>query len=62
MHPEVAPAGPPRAQPFDSAIAELFARMRAAAARGERPELLVFYSGHGDVAAAKATWFSKTDG
>jgi hypothetical protein len=53
MHPEVTPAGPPRGQVFDSAVAELFARMRAAAARGERPELLLFYSGHGDVAAGE---------
>lgn len=53
MHPDAAPAGPPRARTFDRAIAELFARMRAAVARGERPELLVFYSGHGDVAAGE---------
>lgn len=53
MHPHAAAAGPPRAQTFDRAIADLFARMRAAAGRGERPELLLFYSGHGDVAAGE---------
>jgi len=53
MHPEVAPAGPPRAQAFDRAVDELFARMRAAVARGDHTELLVFYSGHGDVAAGE---------
>ena len=41
------------AQRSTAPIDDLFARMRAAVARGEQAELLVFYSGHGDVAGGE---------
>lgn len=53
MHPESAVRDVPRGQAFDRAVEELFAHMRVAENRGERPELLLFYSGHGDVAAGE---------
>jgi hypothetical protein len=49
LHPGVRPDGAPRADELDRALAAQGARMKAAAARGARVELLLFYSGHGDV-------------
>lgn len=49
LHPGLTPAGLPRAADLDGAMAVLSERMRARAARGEVVELLIFYSGHGDV-------------
>ena len=51
--PGVAPNGPPRGADFDAAVRQLFTEMRDATARGLAPELLFFYSGHGDVAAGE---------
>ena len=53
MHPDVVPLGPPRGEVLDAAVGAIFERVRAAAERGDRPELLIFYSGHGDVAGGE---------
>jgi hypothetical protein len=49
LHPGLTPAGLPRSADLDSAMAALSERMRARAADGAVVELLIFYSGHGDV-------------
>ncbi|HEY3353147.1 MAG TPA: caspase family protein [Polyangia bacterium] len=49
FHAGVTPAGPPLWADLIAAIGRLAGQIRAAAARGEATELLVFYSGHGDV-------------
>jgi hypothetical protein len=49
LHPALVTAGPPRAADFERVLAALFERMRSRVARGETVELLLFYSGHGDV-------------
>jgi hypothetical protein len=53
LHPAVAPAGAPRGDDLDRVFSALTARMQQRAARGETVELLLFYSGHGDVAAGE---------
>jgi hypothetical protein len=49
LHPGLTPAGLPRAADLDNAMATLSKRMRAREARGAVVELMIFYSGHGDV-------------
>ena len=49
LHPGLTPAGLPRVADLDTALDTLSERMRARAARGAVVELLIFYSGHGDV-------------
>ena len=49
LHPGLQPAGLPRLSEIERGFADLAQRMRDAAAAGARTELLVFYSGHGDV-------------
>jgi hypothetical protein len=53
LHPAVTPAGAPRGDDLDRAFTALSARMQERAARGDTVELLLFYSGHGDVAAGE---------
>jgi hypothetical protein len=50
LHPDVAPDGRPTWRDLEARLRDLAARMRAAAAAGADTELMVFYSGHGDVA------------
>jgi hypothetical protein len=49
LYPELAALGPPRSQDLERAFARAFTNMRGRTERGKRAELLVFYSGHGDV-------------
>ena len=49
LHPELAPFGAPRGKELDDAFVATVAKIRQAAARGAETELLIFYSGHGDV-------------
>jgi hypothetical protein len=46
LHPDVTPAGPPSTRRLEGEAERLHEVMRAAAARGERTELIVFFSGH----------------
>ena len=50
LHPNARPHGPARWDTLTRVLDDLARRVRAAAARGQRTELLFFYSGHGDVA------------
>lgn len=50
LHGNVSVAGPPRHANLQRAFDELATRMRAAGKRGQTTELMLFYSGHGDVA------------
>jgi hypothetical protein len=49
LYPDLKPAGAPRLAELEAAFERLSARMREARASGRETELLVFYSGHGDV-------------
>jgi caspase domain-containing protein len=49
LHPDFAPRGAPRGKELDDAFTAAATKMRAAAQLGAETELLVFYSGHGDV-------------
>jgi hypothetical protein len=49
LHGGLAPYGPPTWTALAGALDELDGRMQSAQARGLRTELLIFYSGHGDV-------------
>ncbi|HKO51164.1 MAG TPA: caspase family protein [Polyangiaceae bacterium] len=48
LHPELSRDGAPRAQDLERVFASVSLEMRARSARGEKTELLLFYSGHGD--------------
>lgn len=50
LHAGLAPHGPPSWAALTGALDALDGRMQRARARGLRTELLIFYSGHGDVA------------
>jgi hypothetical protein len=50
LHRGLAPYGPPSWTALTGALDELDGRVQRARARGLRTELLIFYSGHGDVA------------
>jgi hypothetical protein len=49
LYPELVPDGAPRASDLDRALAAAADGIRQAAAQGASTELLLFYSGHGDV-------------
>jgi hypothetical protein len=49
LYPKLDEHGPPRSQDLDRALARAFTNIRESNERGRRTELLVFYSGHGDV-------------
>jgi hypothetical protein len=49
LYPELREQGPARAQNVDRAFERVFANIRKSTEGGKRAELLVFYSGHGDV-------------
>ncbi|MFZ5897018.1 MAG: caspase family protein [Myxococcota bacterium] len=49
LHPRLTVAGPPRWADIERGFLKLATQMKEAAAAGARTELLVFYSGHGDV-------------
>ncbi|HYP88041.1 MAG TPA: caspase family protein, partial [Polyangiaceae bacterium] len=49
LHPDLSVAGGARLNDIERGFAALSARIREAASAGAQTELLVFYSGHGDV-------------
>jgi hypothetical protein len=49
MKPAVTPNAPPRGQSLDAVFDDVTAKIRRAGERGATTELLLFYSGHGDV-------------
>ena len=49
LYPKLVEHGPPRSQDIDRVFARTFSNIRESNERGTRTELLVFYSGHGDV-------------
>ena len=49
LYPELGEHGLARSQDIDRAFARAFVNIRTSTDRGKRAELLVFYSGHGDV-------------
>jgi outer membrane beta-barrel protein len=53
LHPKLAPDGPPRWGDLATALKKLRREMRASARGGARPEFILFYSGHGDVAGGE---------
>jgi hypothetical protein len=53
LHPDLVPDGAPRVSDLDRALASAEAGIRDAAAGGASTELLLFYSGHGDVDAGE---------
>ena len=53
LYPQLDGVRPPRRADLDDAFAAGLVRMHAAASRGAATELLLFYSGHGDVAGGE---------
>ena len=60
LHSSARPFGAPRRAELERAQQLLTTEVTKARARGRRTELMVFYSGHGDVETVRAFWHLKT--